>query len=48
MYSKSFLEAYKNKKYSMKDNIEIYYITYKFITANLASQNQLDNHTKCT
>ena len=47
MYSKSFLEAYKDQDRSMDDDIETYCATFKSISASLEIQNMLDNHTRC-
>src|SRR5436190_12543639 len=47
MYSKSFLEAYKDQERTMDDDIESYCSTFKSISANLETQQMLDNHTRC-
>ena len=46
MYSKSFLEAYKNQNYIMKNNIKMYYSTFKIISASLVTQSMLDNYSR--
>ena len=47
MYLKSFFEIYKDQKHTMNDNIEFYCLTFKSISANLKTQQMLDNHTRC-
>src|SRR5947207_13798457 len=47
MYSKSFLEAYKDQEHTMNNDIESYCLTFKLISANLETQQMLDNHTRC-
>ena len=47
MYLKSFLKVYKNQKCTMNNNIEFYCSTFKSISANLKTQQMLDNHIRC-
>ena len=47
MYSKNFLEVYKDQKYIMNDNIKFYCSTFKLILTNFKTQQILDNHMRC-
>ncbi len=47
MYSKSFLEAFKDQPRTMEEDIEAYCSMFRSVSANLVERDMLDNHTRC-